>query len=412
MNTLTRLPATSHGTIAAALTTVALTLAVAMPLGAQLPGHFSGDEHFTGDPTAGEQLFSERGCVRCHAIWGNGGELGPDLGRSGRGRSHLQLAGMFWNHTPQMIETVRSSGLAWSAFTETELANVISYVYYVKLFDEPGDPIIGSRWVIEKRCLECHRIGGEGGRLGPSLDKYSAYIAPITLAAGMWNHGPVMRSQLAAVGMAMPQFYCDEIVHIQAFIRSESHERGRKPILLHPPDPVRGARLFAEKSCVLCHGASGRGTSLGPDLGVGIQALRVSEIAGELWNHSANMAAVMAARGIPFPQFDDSELADVIAFLYYLRFEETDGDTGAGEALFTEKGCIMCHSGDGTAAVATALADSGVVSNPLSLTTAMWNHAPGMYDLGQETGIPWPLFQGDEMRDLAAYLRMLAQGGS
>lgn len=406
MSTLMRLRTTSRRAVATALTTVGLGLAGAIPLGAQL------SDHFTGDPTAGERLFAERGCVRCHAIWGNGGELGPDLGRAGRGRSLLQLAGMFWNHTPQMIETVRSSGLEWSAFTEEELANVISYVYYVKLFDEPGDPSIGSQWVTEKRCLECHRIGDEGGRLGPSLDKYSAYIAPIPLAAGMWNHGPVMRSQLAAVGIPMPQFYGDEIVHIQAFIRAESRVRGRKPILLPPPDPSRGARLFIEKSCSLCHGASGRGTSQGPDLRAGIQALRVSEIAGELWNHSANMTAGLAARGIPFPQFEYGELADVIAFLYYLRFEEADGDVRAGEALFAEKGCVACHSGDDTSAVATVLADSRVVGSPLSLTTAMWNHAPAMYDLGQETGVPWPLFQGDEMRDLAAYLRMLAQGGS
>jgi mono/diheme cytochrome c family protein len=318
---------------------------------------------------------------------------------------------MFWNHTPQMIETVRSSGLAWSAFTESELANVISYVYYVKLFDEPGDPAVGSQWVIEKRCLECHQIGGEGGRLGPSLDKYSEYIAPIPLAAGMWNHGPVMRSQLAAAGIPMPQFYGDEIVHIQSFIRYAARVRGRKPILLPPPDPIRGARLFGEKSCGTCHGAAGRGTSSGPDLRAGIQALRASEIAGELWNHSANMTAGLAALGVPFPQFDDSELADVIAFLYYLRFEEADGDVQAGEALFADKGCTSCHTGDGTAAIAAVLADSEVVGNPLSLTTAMWNHAPGMYDLGQETGIPWPLFQGNEMRDLAAYLRMLGQGG-
>jgi cytochrome c2 len=365
-----------------------------------------------GDPTVGEQLFTERGCVRCHAIWGNGGELGPDLGRAGRGRSLLQLAGMFWNHTPRMIETVRSSGLAWSTFTEAELANVISYIYYVKLFDEPGDPVIGAQWVIEKRCTTCHQIGGQGGRFGPSLDRYAQYIAPIPLAAGMWNHGRGMRSQLSAAGLPMPEFFGDEISHIQAYIRAASHVRGRKPILLPPPDPAEGQRLFRAKACSLCHGASGRGTSLGPDLRSGIQALRVSEIAGDLWNHSALMTQQLEARGVSFPEFDDTELANVIAFLYYLRFEELDGDVAAGEELFASKGCLTCHQPGVTSQMGPSLTDSEVVEEPLSLTTAMWNHAPGMYDLGQQAGIAWPLFQGDEMRDLAAYMRSLRDGGS
>jgi hypothetical protein len=151
---------------------------------------------------------------------------------------------------------------------------------------------------------------------------------------------------------------------------------------------------------------------MGPDLRAGIQALRVSEIAGELWNHSALMTQGLESRGVPFPEFTDSELANVIAFLYYLRFEELDGDISVGEALFASKGCLVCHAPSGSDAVGPTLAESEVLADPLSLTTAMWNHAPAMYDLGQQTGLPWPLFQGDEMRDLAAYLRNLAQGGS
>jgi mono/diheme cytochrome c family protein len=211
--------------------------------------------------------------------------------------------------------------------------------------------------------------------------------------------------------MSMPEFFGDEIAHIQAYIREASHARGRKPILLPPPDPAEGQRLFRAKACSLCHGASGRGTASGPDLRSGIQALRVSEIAGDLWNHSALMTRQLEARGVPFPEFTDSELANVIAFLYYLRFEELDGDAAVGRELFETKGCLACHQLDGNETMGPSLIQSEVVSRPLSLTTAMWNHAPGMYDLGQRAGIAWPLFQGDEMRDLAAYLRGLREGG-
>lgn len=323
----------------------------------------------------------------------------------------LQLAGMFWNHTPRMIETVRGSGLSWTTFSESELNDVISYVYYVKLFDEPGDPETGEQWLIEKRCLECHRVGGRGGRLAPTLDAYAEYLAPIPLAAGMWNHGRVMRAQLAAVNLPMPRFYGDEIADIQAYIRSVANVRQRRPRLLPPPDPTRGAALFRAKACAVCHGPGGRGTSSGPDLRTGIQHLRVSEIAGELWNHSANMTEGLAAMGVPFPEFNDAELSDVIAFLYYLRFEEADGDIEAGERLYATKGCLACHSIGDTPSVGPPLGASALVDNPLSLTTAMWNHAPAMYDLGQQAGVAWPLFQGDEMRDLAAYLKEVGRPG-
>ena len=366
---------------------------------------------FPGNPTMGERLFSERGCVRCHSIWGNGGDLGPDLGQAGRGRSLLQLAGMFWNHTPQMIETVRSHGFTWSTFTEAELGNVISYVYYVKLFDEPGDPELGAQWLKEKRCRECHTVGGDGGRLGPSLDGFARYLAAIPLAAGMWNHGREMRALQSALDIPMPQFYDSEIADIQAYIRTASRLRDRQLVLLPPPDPGRGEALFRAKSCTACHGPSGRGTARGPDLRSTIQRLRVSEIAGELWNHSANMTEAILQAGVPFPQFVDTELADVIAYLYYLRFEETEGDTPVGEDLFTAKGCIGCHGLDGSPSIGPSLAESPAAASPLGLATAMWNHAPGMYERIRQSRTPWPLFQGDEMRDLAAYLRHLTTTG-
>ena len=40
-----------------------------------------------GNPAEGRRLFEERGCVRCHSIWGNGGVLGPDFAVVGAGRN-------------------------------------------------------------------------------------------------------------------------------------------------------------------------------------------------------------------------------------------------------------------------------------------------------------------------------------
>ncbi len=363
---------------------------------------------FPGDPIAGRRIFVERDCVRCHSIWGNGGTLGPDFAVVGAGRSLQQLAGLFWNHTPRMIETVRHRGVQWPTFTEDELADIISYIYYVKLFDQPGDPELGELWFREKRCSQCHSVGDVRDRALSPLDDYARYVAPIMLAQGMWNGGPVMRARQSALGVPLPIFVGRELADIHAYIREKSRLRERGAVLLEPPNPNNGRRLFAAKGCATCHGPNGGGTRSGPNLRAATLRLQVSEIAGELWNHSFQMDGAMRARGIPFPRFRGTEMADVIAFLYYLRFYEAEGDIRAGELVFVRKGCSSCHGGTGRAAIAPTLAQSTAVLTPLGLATAMWNHAPGMYDLIQLEAVDWPLFEGEEMRDLSVYLKSLA----
>jgi cytochrome c len=120
------------------------------------------------------------------------------------------------------------------------------------------------------------------------------------------------------------------------------------------------------------------------------------------------MAAAMRGRGVSFPRFENTEMADVIAFLYYLRFYETGGDVRRGQQLYVEKGCTSCHSTDGAPSMGPDLSEAESVLTPLGLATAMWDHAPAMYDLTQVQRVEWPIFEGDEMQDLAVYLHSLA----
>jgi len=206
----------------------------------------------------------------------------------------------------------------------------------------------------------------------------------------------------------MPAFVGRELSDIHAYIRRTSNLREREILLLEPPDPNVGQQIFVAKQCVRCHGTSGRGTEFGPDLRAATQRLHVSEIAGQLWNHSFQMAAAMRALGVSFPEFQGSEMADVISFLYYLRFYESEGDPLAGERVFNRKGCSSCHADAGNSAIGPTLSESETVLTPLGLATAMWNHAPAMYDLIQLEW--WPRFEGEEMRDLSVYLRSLSAG--
>jgi len=359
-----------------------------------------------GNPVNGRVLFLGKGCVRCHAIWGNGGTVGPDVAAVGSHHSMLELAGLFWNHTPQMIENARRIAFDWPTLEESELADIISYFYYIKLFDEPGDPVSGERSFREKRCAECHRLGGNGGQAGPALDGYARYVAPIMLASGMWNHGGRMQAAHQAQGIAPPSFLGHEIADIQAYIRQESSYRNRRLELLSLPDPRRGARLFESKGCAQCHGAGGRGSTFAPDLRVAVVGLSVSDITGDLISHSLQMLGAMRTRGVPFPTFTGDEMADVIAYVYFLRFYDAPGSAVLGEQVFLRKGCTACHTLDGQSAIGPELR-TAVGTTPLSLVAAMWNHAPGMFDKTQSENATWPRFDRGEMRHLYAYLRQL-----
>jgi cytochrome c2 len=43
------------------------------------------------DPTRGARLFVSKGCERCHALKGEGGKVGPDLGRIDLGETQFGL---------------------------------------------------------------------------------------------------------------------------------------------------------------------------------------------------------------------------------------------------------------------------------------------------------------------------------
>jgi hypothetical protein len=115
-------------------------------------------------------------------------------------------------------------------------------------------------------------------------------------------------------------------------------------------------------------------------------------LAERMWNHGPAMQAWQAASGVPIPSFQGREMADIHA---YVRRSST---LGAG-----------CHAPEGGTRVGPDLARSATVKTPLGLATAMWNHAPAMFDVTQSRKVDWPRFERDEMRDLSAYLHALAR---
>lgn len=361
------------------------------------------DQALEGDPFKGRGLFVDKLCVECHSLWGHGGTLGPNIVRVVAGKPLPQLSGEFWNHTPRMIEEIAGKGRAWPSIDRNEMADILSYLYYLRLFDDPGDPVRGATVFERHRCGSCHSVGGEGGSVGQTLDKFSVYVSPVPLARAMWNEGPAMRESQLATGTPIPEFSSDEMAQIQAYIRA----RGVWPDtggveLLALPDPARGERVFRAKRCSACHGTGERGA---PDLQAAALRLTVAEIGGILWNHSYAMQNQMRAVGIPFPRFEEGELADLISYLHLIGYRGRPGNPTRGADVFA-RGCAACHGDEGSGA--PDLVSSRSVDDTIALSASMWNHAPQMHELMAERAVPWPKFEASDMEDLIAFLQRLA----
>ena len=384
------------------LVSLALTLLLILSLEG-LP-----EENYTlpKDPLKGQELFINKGCIKCHSIQGVGGKIGPDLGKGGFNRSLIQIAGIMWNHSPKMSEKMRELKIPRPKFEVTEMADLIAYLYYLNYFDEPGNPLKGKLLFKEKECIKCHSIVGEGEDIGPSLDKTKYYVSPISMAQTMWNHGLEMNIKMKELSIGWPTFEGNEIVDIISYVQATSKAEVKERVYILPGSPQEGKRLFSEKGCIRCHSIRGEGGNVGPELSKRGLRRSATQIAGTMWNHGPNMWKKMKEIGIPRPKFSGKEMADLIAYLYFINYFDKPGNPQEGKKLFAQKGCITCHSIRGEGGnVGPELTKSKASLSPINAATEMWNHAPIMEEKMRERLLPWPKFDGNEIVDLLEYLR-------
>lgn len=360
----------------------------------------------TQDPLAGSRVFGAKGCVQCHAVNGVGGKVGPDLGRVLHPHSFYDLAAAMWNHLPKMAERMRELAIARPQLDPREIGDLIGFLYTLDYFDPPGNVETGRRLFTEKRCIVCHQTGGTGGVVGPNLDFLRQFGSPILIAAELWNHGPAMAEAMRAKGIARPAFRDAELRDLIAYLKAASRAHAEEPLYVLPGRADEGQRLFREKGCVLCHRVGGEGGRVGPDLAERRLHWSLTQFAAAMWNKAPAMMKEMQARVLSVPRLQAREMADLVAYLYAVRYFADAGDPRKGRELATAKGCLGCHSLGGTGGkVGPDLAQVKGLDSAAAVIAALWNHGFIMAERAERRQVAWPRLRHEEMANLVAFLQ-------
>jgi mono/diheme cytochrome c family protein len=309
-----------------------------------------------------------------------------------------------WNHAPEMWEQISSSGYRAPELTPRDTADLMAFLFAAGYLEEAGQPQRGQGVLARKGCRKCHAIGELEQKIGPDLTRWSASVNPILWSQLLWNHAPEMEKAMEAEGMEWPYLSPDDVVDVLAFLRSVG--TGSREVAPLPGQPWTGRVLFREH-CQQCHRAEGEGGEVGPDLSASSDPRTLTGLAASLWNHAPAMGERMQELGLGRPTFSQEEMADLITYLFAIRYFETPGDSKAGEKVYS-RNCGRCHGPSGEGDKGPDLRSLGARSSATFMASTLWNHGPRMYQEMREQGLEWPRLQANEMRDLIEYLRSLS----
>ena len=359
------------------------------------------------DPNRGGRLFVSKGCVNCHAIKGEGGKIGPDLSRIDLGDTQLDLAAIIWNHTPSMIIGMEKAGLRKPTLTGQEFTEISAYLYFLKFFDEPGNSARGKAVFTEKGCHFCHPSSGKGKEGAPGLNEFPKNISPVFISQAIWNHSLDMIARMVEIGMKWPKFRETEMMDLLEYIKANA-KGSEEPALFKPGNPKEGQRVFTTKGCNRCHYIKGEGPKEGVDLGKIAKTFytSVTQITSSMWNKGPTVLVKMVRTQHDILKFTSNEMADLLAYLYFLHFVDEPGNTINGKRLFSEMGCSECHASDRRAGKLLYIDLSKYQNTPLTeIVASIWNHNVEIQKAIGEKGMSWPQFKKGEMTDLLEYIR-------
>jgi cbb3-type cytochrome oxidase cytochrome c subunit len=250
----------------------------------------------------GQRLIAERGCAGCHDIKGFDRISAPELTHEGDKTADLLEFGNARNvkrdlydylltkiTDPRTFDTDKFKGkMPKFGLAQEDARTIAIYLMslssqelppeYTRDLQEQSSPLLAGRRVFNQHdCIACHRLAGEGGKVGPDLTREGEMVRPSWLFPFLKHPVRIRWWQDAR----MPNYHLsdEEGTDLTEFFMTLSNQPA--PYEYTAPDQkvfplaAAGEKYFAELKCQSCHplagkqGVAGGDTKkLGPDLGM------------------------------------------------------------------------------------------------------------------------------------------------
>jgi len=174
-----------------------------------------------GNPQIGEKLFHEKKCTTCHLVFGTGNKVGPDLTQSTFHKSVTSIAAIMWNHGPTIWEKMKETNLGIPTFNGNEMADLTSYLYFLRFFEKKADIARGELLFNQKGCVNCHHFGTDSIEGSRSLSSIDPGRSKIGIAADMWNHSEEMSRTMTGKKIEWLPFRSGELNDLIEYIISK-----------------------------------------------------------------------------------------------------------------------------------------------------------------------------------------------
>ena len=250
-----------------------------------------------GDAARGKRDFTAKHCDECHGITTSSFLGAPPVAKWDSLADPSLLAQQMWNHGGRMRQAFAQKKLAWSQLTGQELTDMLVYLRNLpetkgvaRAFQFAGTGS-GEALFASKGCAGCHTGAN-------ALESKLRDQSLTDIAADMWNHQPSMKNP-------PPVLSPDEMRRILGYVWERQYFEGNG-------DAQRGKKVFADKSCALCHNQPSSGA---PSLAKGKDAYSVVSVVSALWLHGPRMLTSMQQKKIAWPRFETQQMADLIAYL-------------------------------------------------------------------------------------------------
>jgi len=173
------------------------------------------------DTDRGWKLYHEKACVGCHALKGEAGRVGPDLG-PGRDLppTIVQLAGSMWNHSLAMSRAMSAKGVKRPKLEDREMADLIAFLYSIRSAEPGGSATLGEVVFEGRGCSSCHGSNAQGTSIAPSLRGKNNRYSSISLGTVLWHHGPEMNKRVLEKGLKWPDLSEGDVGDLLAFLNS------------------------------------------------------------------------------------------------------------------------------------------------------------------------------------------------